>query len=1080
MPYMLYNEASRTKIRGIAKVVSSSKRVHFLPVSLRGRLTLLVLVATLPGFILLALNTIQQRKQAEKAAIATLVRATNNIALKGQERILDTQRLLEMIAAFPSVREGDKERCAMILAGVQRAFDIYLNFGVTTPEGLIWCSALPTARQVTAGNRPWFQRAVANNGFAVGNHQIGQITGRHSVNFSLPINDDAGKLTGVAFAALGAGWFTHITEEVRLPTGTVLLLTDRNGIVISRRPYDEDLIGKAVTPGMMAPITGSGCQGQKLATSLDGIERLFVYAPFQKGRSDSPCVMVGMPYEVMLAPIEADFRKGLIFITAASLLLLLLAWFSANFLILARVSRLVSAIRRFGAGDQAARALLKDDDEIGKLGAHFDSMADQLAARNSELTHANNALRALSSANRAIVGSADESRLLADICRAVVEGSGYLMAWVGYVDTASGLLRPVTAAGHVDGYLDQIRINTNPQAAEELDAIGASIRTGETRVIPDIAEDAGFAPWREAALKRGYASMIALPLKRDGRTFGSLNIYAGEPDAFNGDSVALLTEISEDLAYGLDVLAARVAKQAAEEANRMKTEFLANMSHELRTPLTAIIGFSEILRDGLAGPVTPRQQDYAGEILSSGQHLLELINDILDLTKVEAGRMTLQLASADVPSLLSASLAIVRERAQAHCIVLESDVDPAIASIALDERKFKQITFNLLSNAVKFTPEGGKVLLSARRVAREDIPSAALPVKYGSYLEISVTDTGPGIRAEDQKRLFQSFVQLDGGLARQHEGTGLGLALVKRLAELHGGAVGLESRPGEGARFSVWLPYRDAPTSDAADKPESNTQALQLPAAPAALIIEDDPYAVRLIALQLSEAGFRSMSAPTAEAALSRLEKMPLPDLITLDIMLPGMDGWELLGELKRRPQYSNIPVVIISIVADKDKGISLGAAGVLQKPFTQGELVSALANMKSRSAGSKLKILAIDDDPAVLELVSNYLGNDPVQIHCASSGREGLDMARTDPPDLILLDLMMPGMNGFEVTEALRRNEVTNRIPILVLTAKLLTQEDRARLNGHVERVVQKSDFNHGNFLMEVRRALARTGEEN
>lgn len=1056
-------------------MVNSSERLRFLPVSLRGRLMLLVLLATLPGFALLLLNTLQQRERAENAAIATLERATSNIALKGQERILDTRRLLEMVAAFPSVKDGDQERCVMILAGVRRAFDIYLNLGVATPEGLVWCSALPLDRPVMVNNRSWFQRTVASNDFAIGNHQVGHLTGRHSVNFSMPIHDAAGRLSGVAFAALGTGWFTHITEEVRLPAGTVLLLTDMKGTIVSRRPYDERLIGKTVTPGMLPPITQSGCRGKKLAISLDGTERLFVYAPFQKGRSDSPCVMVGMPNEVMLAPIEASFRKGLMFITAATLLLLLLAWFSANFLILKRVSRLVGTIKRFGAGDTTARASLKDDDEIGKLGVHFDSMADQLAARNREIIHANNALRALSSANRAIVGSADESTLLADICRAVVEGSGYLMAWVGYADTASGLVRPITSAGRVDGYLDHIHISTNPDIAEGQGAIGACIRTGETVVVHDIAADPGFAPWREAALKRGYASMIALPLKREDRTLGSLNIYAVEPDAFNGDSVSLLTEISEDLTYGLDVLAGRVAKQAAEEANRMKTEFLANMSHELRTPLTAIIGFSEILRDGLAGPVTPRQEDYAGEILSSGQHLLELINDILDLTKVEAGRMTLQLTPADVHSILAASLAIVRERAQAHRISLELEIDPSIASVALDERKLKQITFNLLSNAVKFTPEGGKVRLAAHRVFRDEIPADALPVKYGSYLEISVTDTGPGISAEDQKRLFQSFVQLDGGLARQHEGTGLGLALVRRLAELHGGAVGLESRPGEGARFSVWLPYRDATASGEAENSENDIQPLQLPATPVALIVEDDPYAVRLINLQLAEAGFRSVTAPTAEAALSRLEKMPLPDLITLDIMLPGMDGWELLSELKRRQDFSNIPVVIISIVADRDKGLSLGAAGVLQKPFTQGELASALANMKSKHGSDLLDVLAIDDDPAVLELICGHLGNEAIRVRCAGSGKEGLEMARSNPPDLILLDLMMPGMNGFEVAEALRRDEMTNSIPILVLTAKLLTQEDRARLNGHVERVMQKSDFNHGNFLMEVRRAIAK-----
>lgn len=1053
----------------------TAKRLHFLPASLRGRLMLLMLFAALPGFVLLTANTFQERRHANLAEQENLARNAANIALKGRERIDDTRRLLEMIAGFPSVQGHDIAECNRILPGVRGAFSIYENLGVAALDGNLWCSALPLGAPIVLKDRDWFRGALSSGGFSIGSHQVGRVTLRHSVNFALPAADAEGRVAGVAFAALGSTWFRQVTEQVNLPQGAILLLTDMRGTIIARRPHEEAYIGRPVAPDMLRPIVDGGCRGIGHGESLDGRERVFAYAAFEAGRADSPCVLLGMPREVMLAPVEGNFRKGLLFISAATLLVLLLAWFSANVLILRRLGWLGQVMERFGSGEQWARASIRGDDEISRLGSHFDAMAEQLSARNTELAHANQALRALSDANRAIVGAASESRLAADICRAVVEGGGYRMAWVGYVDDATGLIRPVAMAGHVDGYLDAIRISTSRDVPEGQGAIGTAIRTGQAVVVQSIAQNPTFAPWREAALLRGYASMIALPLKRDGRSFGSLNIYSAEPEAFDAGAVSLLTEISEDMTYGLETLAARVARQAAEEASRMKTEFLANMSHELRTPLTAIIGFSDILRDGLAGPLNPQQQDYAGEILASGQHLLALINDILDLTKVEAGRMALELTPANVPALLSSSLAIVREKAQAHRIALELDTDPAVDGVFLDERKFKQMIYNLLSNAVKFTPDGGKVRLSARRVMRDTIPADALPLKYSQYLEVCVSDTGPGISPEDQKQLFQSFVQLDSGLSRQHEGTGLGLALVRRMAELHGGAVGVESQVGKGSKFCFWLPYRDAESDPAGDPHVVDGAGLgQSAPGPLALIVEDDPYAARLVGLQLGEAGFGCVIAPTAEAALEQLDRMPPPDLITLDILLPGMDGWELLAELKRRPQLSSIPVVIISIVSERDKGLSLGATGVLQKPFTQAELLAALAAARPDAGSQPLKLLAIDDDPAVLELVCNHLGSNALEIRCAHSGREGLEMAEADPPDLILLDLMMPGMDGFEVAEALRRRERTARIPILVLTAKLLTHEDRARLNGNVERIMQKSDFNHAHFLAEVRRALS------
>jgi PAS domain S-box-containing protein len=392
-----------------------------------------------------------------------------------------------------------------------------------------------------------------------------------------------------------------------------------------------------------------------------------------------------------------------------------------------------------------------------------------------------------------------------------------------------------------------------------------------------------------------------------------------------------------------------------EDASRMKSEFLANMSHELRTPLNAIIGFSEVLRDGLVGELTDQQRGFIGDIFSSGKHLLALINDILDLSKVEAGKMTLDLESVPVASLFASSLSIVKEKAAAHHIHLEIVAPEGLDTIRADARKVKQIVYNLLSNAVKFT-EGGRVALRAARVPRADVGRVSgawtgrrFPLadsEFPEFLEISVTDSGIGISPEALEHLFKPFSQIDSGLSRKFEGTGLGLAMVKLLAELHGGAVAVESAVGEGSRFTVWLPIR-LPEEGVftGARASAGPRVEPLAGARIALVVEDDDKSADLIRVQLEAEGFTVLHAASAEAALVLAVQQPL-SLITLDIMLPNMDGWEFLARLKQAPTLSRIPVVIISIVADRRKGFALGAAAVMQKPISRMELHESLVDL--------------------------------------------------------------------------------------------------------------------------------------
>ncbi len=422
-----------------------------------------------------------------------------------------------------------------------------------------------------------------------------------------------------------------------------------------------------------------------------------------------------------------------------------------------------------------------------------------------------------------------------------------------------------------------------------------------------------------------------------------------------------------------------------EHASKMKSEFLATMSHELRTPLNAIIGFSEALKDGLVGAMTDSQREYTGDIFTSGQHLLSLINDILDLSKVEAGMMTLELEPANLGDLLSGSLSIVKETAVGQRVRLELEMKEDIGVFMLDLRKTKQIMYNLLSNAVKFSGQDGVVTLSAERVPRSSVgfiaggwPMQSFPLpdgEFSEFVELKIRDSGIGISAENMTKLFQAFSQIDSSLARKFEGTGLGLAMVKRLAELHGGTVAVASAEEEGSCFAVWLPIR-AVTSivekiqSGLDYRALNTQPETL----VALVVEDNEHAADLARLLLEAEGFAVLVASSAEQALYLATQQPL-SLITIDLVLPGIDGWEFLLRIREIDSLAQVPVVIIASLIDGNMALASGAAAVLQKPISRAELNASLVRLGLAPASFVTRtVLVVDDDPKAVEVLATFL----------------------------------------------------------------------------------------------------------
>jgi signal transduction histidine kinase/CheY-like chemotaxis protein len=523
------------------------------------------------------------------------------------------------------------------------------------------------------------------------------------------------------------------------------------------------------------------------------------------------------------------------------------------------------------------------------------------------------------------------------------------------------------------------------------------------------------------------------------------------------------------------------------EQTRLKSEFLASMSHELRTPLNAVIGFSELLKDNMAGALSEQQRGFAVHIFQAGHHLLSLINDILDLSKIEAGKADISLGHAPLDSVFADALALLNSQASAKRIELKVDLRGDFGELLADQRRLKQVVLNLVSNALKFTPQGGQVTLGAELVDRTRAANALPGFREGMrmplpasdwqrFVEISVSDTGIGMTPDDMRRLFTPFTQIANSLTRGIEGTGLGLVMVHRLAELHGGAVAVTSEPGRGTWFTVWIPWRTGATLA---RSIAAPDAVQPAKRPLALVVEDSDDAAALMQAQLEAEGFAVRRVASAEDALELASELT-PNLITLDILLPGMDGWEFLAQLRLTARWEGVPVVVVSVVADQGRGFSLGAALVLQKPVGRDALIKGLERLGLTPQGHQreLTVLVIDDDADAVELLATHLRQRDYIVLRALGGREGIELARRFRPDLIALDLEMPEVNGFDVVEALKGNPSTAQIPIVVVTAKDLTRSDRERLNGHIRDIVGKAEFNHGRFIGEVQRALSRPAQ--
>ena len=500
----------------------------------------------------------------------------------------------------------------------------------------------------------------------------------------------------------------------------------------------------------------------------------------------------------------------------------------------------------------------------------------------------------------------------------------------------------------------------------------------------------------------------------------------------------------------------QTANQELARANKLKSEFLANVSHELRTPLSAIIGFSQILLDGIDGTLNEEQRQDIQQVNRSGQSLLNLINQILDLSKIEAGKMELIPERLELPGLVNSVLESIHPLAEQKNLKIETRLPPSLPAVEADPVRLKQILINLLSNAVKFTDRG-------------HIEVFAQP--SGRMVRIAVKDTGIGISPESQKLIFEEFVQGDGSSTRRHGGTGLGLSIVRRLVEMHGGAITVVSEPGLGSTFMFTVPvWAAAPAS----LPAARARPLQQPnpglPSNVILVVDDDASVRQLIARHLEQDGWKTIQASNAADAV-RLAHESRPVLVTLDIMMPDASGWWVLEKLREDPQTAGLPILVVTIVEDQRLVFALGASDYLAKPYDRNLLIEKVHHLLPQLNGKR--VLVVDDDPEARILLAKILGEEGARVELASDGNQAMASLQKSAPDLVLLDLMMPGMSGFETVARMRALPFAAQIPVIIVSAKELSAEDALTLNGHIQRFIAKGTIEPAGLTAAVRQVL-------
>jgi signal transduction histidine kinase/CheY-like chemotaxis protein len=628
------------------------------------------------------------------------------------------------------------------------------------------------------------------------------------------------------------------------------------------------------------------------------------------------------------------------------------------------------------------------------------------------------------------------------------------------VDPLLGGLRPV--AMH-DSTADDIHIPMDIEVDRTMDpTLIDVVETRGTHQVDFASSDLG-EPFDSLTRQLRLQSAIYVPLVSRGRTRGVLQVFqqAGSPE-LGEQEMSFAEVIASNLSVALEN--ARLFQDAVDtaerlkEVDRLKSQFLANMSHELRTPLNSIIGFSRVILKGIDGPLTDLQQQDLEAIYNSGQHLLGLINDILDISKIEAGKMELAFEPGVdlreiVNGVMSTAIAFVKDLP----VELQQEIPDDLPTIMADSRRIRQVLLNLVNNACKFTEEG-YVRVEAAVVE--------------GYVHLSVKDTGIGIPEDKIANIFEAFTQADASPSRKYGGTGLGLTISKSFVNLHGGDILIESDVGSGSTFIIVLPIEGPPPPTEEELLEDELErGLSESASRLVLCVDDDEGVITLFRRYLEKQGYQVVGLTDATRTVEEAKRLD-PFAITLDVMMPGKDGWQIINELKDNDDTQHIPVIMCTIVGERDRGLSLGASDYLVKPVLERDLLASLDRL-DREEGEHL-VLVVDDQEEDRKLLRRMIeSQDGYEVIEASGGSEAIAAVKRSHPHMIVLDLLMPDIDGFAVLEEVKADPTTRSIPIIVVTAKDLTEDDREMLNSRIGALIQKGVLDREELLEDVSAAL-------
>ena len=712
--------------------------------------------------------------------------------------------------------------------------------------------------------------------------------------------------------------------------------------------------------------------------------------------------------------------------------------------------------------EKLRRSQLEIEEDQRRLEQRVAERTSEVEARTRELMRSVAELQVLNEVGQAVSSSLDLETVLATVIARSVRLADADSGTLYQFDEADGVFDPRANFGVSDEMIEKLR--------------GSRIGLGDGPVgmcavnrAPVQVTDVELSQ-RVSTLwvHDGIRAVVAVPLLRDEHVTGALVIRRKVSGEFAPSIVKLLQTLASQSVMAIEN--ARLFKESQAkseqlaEASKLKSQFLANMSHELRTPLNAIIGLTEMLHEDARDLKRAEELEPLERVLRAAHHLLELINDILDLSKIEAGRMDMHVEAFAIAPLVDDVISTISPLAAKNGNEITVRC-PQDIEMHADQTRIRQALLNLVSNANKFT-EHGSVTVDVARVMS----------KGSEEITMAVRDTGIGMSCEQMGRLFQEFVQADPSTTRKYGGTGLGLAISRRFCQMMGGEITVESQLGKGSTFTIRLPARieavqPAPLMRRVRPERRSTKPVK---GSLILVIDDDQTVCEVMARYLEREGFVVRTATGGREGLQLAHELH-PAAITLDINMPDLDGWTVLAALKGDPQLADIPVVLVTIEDNRSRGYSLGATEYMTKPIDRERLISLLQNISSPIAR---KVLLVDDDEIMRESVRRVLEQEKWQVEGASNGRFALAHLAESCPDVIVLDLIMPEMDGFEFLVEMRQRPEWHDIPVLVLTAKDLSVEDQKRLNGYVERVMRKSASELDELLRELGRMLPRSIE--